>query len=287
MSADSTVTSPPVDYSTMTLDALRRLAESGPDAGTRSAARREIEARTASAEPSSLECWAHVGRSGFGTAEPRLMVRLTGSSRSRRWVMAAVYNLAAELERAIAPTPERWELGVRYMTEGHGFVCLELMDGSPGEVQRAMSVLERVAGQATTGGVSGRRPGRGRRTVVTSAVTVMDNAESVMDGAVEASMPDADVGVQAAPVAAVAPVQLDEESEGRNRRRKRQRYREEAGHAAGEFEARQLADDPAMLPACARAALSGGPKSGAYWQWLLERWTAVQQSEPARAEVAS
>ena len=43
----------------------------------------------------------------------------------------------------------------------------------------------------------------------------------------------------------------------------------------------QLADDPAMLPACARAVLAGGERTTEYWQWLIERWDAVQESEVA------
>ena len=78
-----------------------------------------------------------------------------------------------------------------------------------------------------------------------------------------------------------------DESESRSRRRKRQHYRETVGDTADTFEREQLADDPAMLPACARSVLGGGQKSAEYWQWLLERWEAVQQAEPVRREVAS
>ena len=275
---------------TLSLDALRRLAETGPDAATRARARREVEARTAAAGPGTMHCWVDVGRSGFGTPELRLMVRLDGGARGRRWVQAALYELAAELERAIAATPEGWVVGTRYMSDGHGFVFVELMDGSAVEVRRAVSVLEPLAGTAPTGKSAGRRPGRTRQvvpanvrevdsgteaTVVTSDVTTVepDTMVTAADGPPE-------IGVPAAPDSA-------DESEGRARRRKRQRYRELTGHAAGDFEREQLADDPAMLPACARAAVAGGPKSTEYWQWLIERWEAVQAGKADRSEVAS
>jgi len=274
----TTPTSTPLE--SLTLDTLRRLAETGPDAATRARARREVEARTAASSPGTVHCSVDVGRSPFGTPLPRLMVRLDGGPRGQRWVQAALYELAAELERAIAATPEGWQVGTRYMTDGHGLVFIELMDGSPAEVRRAVSVLEPLAGAAPTGQGARRRPGRARQ-VVPAAVPDRD-AEGGVDsapGVVEASASgDADkpeVGVPAAPDSA-------DESEGRARRRKRQRYREAAGHAADEFEREQLADDSAMLPACARSVVAGGPKSTAYWQWLVERWEAVQQSVPAQ-----
>jgi hypothetical protein len=264
-----------VPLETLSLDALRRLAETGPDAGTRARARREVEARTAAAGPGTMRCWVHVGRSGFGTPEPRLMVELDGGASGRRWVQAALYELAAELERAIAATPEGWAVGTHYMAEGHGFVFLELMDGSQAEVRRAVSVLEPLAGAApTTGHGARRRPGRTRQVV---AVVASDASATEADTgtAVEVDADKPDVGVPAAPDSA-------DESEGRARRRKRQRYREVAGHAADVFEREQLADDPAMLPACARAAVAGGPKSTEYWQWLIERWEAVQAGKAAQ-----
>ena len=287
----STVAAPsPAPLETLSLDALRRLAESGPDAGTRARARREVEARTAAAGPGTMRVWVHVGRSGFGTPEPRLMVELDGGASGRRWVQAALYELAAELERAIAATPEGWTVGTHYMSEGHGFVFLELMDGSPAEVRRAAAVLEPLAGAApTTGQGARRRPGRPRQvpsnvreadsgseaTVSASGVTSIDPDTMVTGPEVTP-----EIGVPAAPDSA-------DESEGRARRRKRQRYRELVGGAAGDFEREQLADDPAMLPACARSALGGGPKSTEYWQWLIERWEAVQEGKAARADGAS
>jgi hypothetical protein len=284
----STPTSAPLE--TLSLDALRRLAETGPDAGTRARARREVEARTAAAGPGTMQCWVDVGRSGFGTPEPRLMVRLEGGARGRRWVQAVLYELAAELERAIAVTPEGWVVGTRYVADGHGFVFVELMDGSSAEVRRATAVLEPLAGTAPTGKSAGRRPGRPRQAVPanvreadsgTEATLVTSDATAVgPDTIVTVAEATPEIGVPAAPDSA-------DESEGRARRRKRQRYREVAGDAAGEFETRQLADDPAMLPACARSALAGGPKSTAYWQWLIERWEAVQQGKADRTDGAS
>jgi hypothetical protein len=208
------------------------------------------------------------------------MVELDGGARGRRWVQAALYELAAELERAIAATPEGWTVGTHYMSEGHGCVYLELMDGSAAEVRRATSVLEPLAGAApTTGHGARRRPGRTRQVV--SAVVPDAQATEADTGPVvevEAAVPD--IGVPAAPDSA-------DESEGRARRRKRQRYRELSGDAAGEFETRQLADDPAMLPTCARSVVAGGPKSTAYWQWLIERWEAVQQGKADTQGLAS
>jgi len=289
----STITTPTsLPLETLSLDALRRLAETGPDAATRSAARRAIEGRTAASGPSTLHVWVAVGRSGFGTPEPRLMVRLDGGARGQRWVQAALYELAAELERAIAATPEGWTVGTHYMADGHGFVFLELMDGSPAEVRRATSVLEPLAGTAPTGKSAGRRPGKARQVVPVAAA--VREADSSTGAAVDASGVIAEgadtivTGAEATPEIGVpAAPSVTDESEGRARRRKRARYREVAGHAADEFETRQLADDPAMLPACARSVVAGGPKSTEYWQWLIERWEAVQQSEPVRSEVAS
>jgi hypothetical protein len=213
------------------------------------------------------------------------MVELDGGACGRRWVQAALYELAAELERAIAATPEGWVVGTRYMTDGHGFVFVELMDGSPAEVRRATAVLEPLAGTAPTGKSAGRRPGRTRQVgaapvpdrtaegTVEAAQAGVTAAASEPEG--EAAVPDD--GVPAAPDVA-------DESEGRARRRKRQRYREAAGHAAGDFEREQLSGDAGQLPECARAALGGGPKSGAYWDWLLEQW---RHATPAAADGAS
>lgn len=291
MSAAQESTSPsPVPLETLSLDALRRLAETGPDAGTRARARREVEGRTAAAGPGTMRVWVHVGRSGFGTPEPRLMVELDGGACGRRWVQAALYELAAELERAIAATPEGWTVGTHYMTDGHGFVFLELMDGSPAEVRRAVSVLEPLAGAApTTGQGARRRPGRTKH-AVSAVVPERDTADGadVSEPAVrpsEVMAVDQGTIVPAAEVASVngvpAAPSVADESEGRARRRKRARYREAAGDAADTFERERLSADG--LPECARAALSG-EKSGAYWEWLLEQWRAASS---ATQEVAS
>lgn len=244
-----------LDLGALPLDALRRFAEHGRDAATRSAARRAIEVRTGAGAELAISYRVAVGKSEYGTQRPEVWVTVAGAR--EREVRAAALELAADIERALVPTREAWAVSVAGTSSGVA-VQVDLWDGSAAEVRRAVALLEQVTG------ASMRRPGR-RPKVVSAAV------EAVPDGVTsEASAPV---------VAPVRPV-MDDAVEGRRLRRRREKYRELAGDAADSFEAAKMAGAPDGLPVHARRAAEGGPKSAEYWEWLIDQWRAAQPAEP-------
>jgi len=242
-----------LDLGALPLDALRRLAERGPDAACRSAARRAIDVRTSADAELAVSYRVAVGKSEYGTPRPEVWVTVAGAR--EREVRAAALELAADIERALVPTREAWAVSVAGSANGVA-VQVDLWDGSAAEVRRAVALLEQVTG------ASMRRPGRRPKAVAA--------VEAVPDGVTS----EASASI-VAPVRAV----VDDAVEGRRLRRRREKYRELAGDAADSFEAAKMAGAPDGLPAHARRVAEGGPKSAEYWEWLIDAWRAAQANE--------
>lgn len=80
--------------------------------------------------------------SRFGNPEPQLEIQMPPGSLYRA-VNAELHKLAAMLELA-TPAGERWVVRTEAFYDARGRVYLELHEGSPAEVTRAMATLKRI-----------------------------------------------------------------------------------------------------------------------------------------------
>lgn len=140
------------------LDRVRQLAADGPDAKTRADAKRELEARLAAAEASPApELTVRVSASDFGTPRPEVVVTMPAGTPYRA-LRAQLHEVAAEVERTLAPTREGWVVELRRVDDYVGAVHLELMHGTAAEVDRAKVVLAAVLGSVPPDGTPPRQP---------------------------------------------------------------------------------------------------------------------------------
>jgi len=270
------------------LDRLRQLAADGPDAKVRADAKREIESRLVSGEAAPTHTLAvRVSASEFGTPRPELVVTMARGT-PVRLLRAQLHEVAAEVERALAPTREAWEVQVRRVDEYVGAAYLELMDGTAREVDRAKMLLSAVLGQISPdvlppGPPSGTRRQRDlkaereRRKARAAAATAAPEA-TLFETASPAPTAANDAAPVAAPVAAPAAAPEPDPGDARDARRA---YRKLAGIGAADFEKRLLAHDRTQLPEHAVAVLDGGYRTAEYWDWLRAEYESTLPSKEA------
>ena len=134
------MTTAPTNLATLPIDRLKRLAKEGPDAATRAAAARALEARSSAAQPSELRASVEVITTEYGTPQPELQLALAASANARE-LRALLYELAGQAERTLSRTPELWVVTVRHDSEHNGAIVLELLDGTAAESERACALL--------------------------------------------------------------------------------------------------------------------------------------------------
>lgn len=247
------------DFADLTLDCLHSMAKSAADSATRRAAQRVIDERTRmvalASEPKEATTAYRVTlkTSMYGTPQPTVEALVSG--RSNRYARAAGLELAADVERALATTHEKWLVSVDSpRTERDCIrvdVALSLMTADPAEARRALAVLEGVTGK--------RARRRGARA----------------EGSDESSAPGEATGDEsAASSSGSSGATGDDPHGGRIRRRRRQQFRELAGKDATSFEARMLSRDRATLPDFVQPVVDGGEKTESYWTWLADEFRA-------------
>lgn len=283
---------------TLPLDRLRELAAAGPNGQTRAEAKRELEARLAATEaPAAPQLTARVSASEFGTPRPEIVVTMPRGT-SYRELRAQMLEVAAELERQLAPTREAWEVQVRQVDEYVGAVHLELMDGTAREVDRAKMVLSAVLGSAVSPDVlppgpprrqrdlkaeRERRKARAAAEAVEAPPTAADEPQAALftttspapvaaNDAEPAAAPGAPVS-EAPPAAA-----MPEAATTGTWKEERKRFRALAGVAASAFETRLLGYGREHLPAHAVVVLDGGERTAEYWAWLRAEFESTQRS---------
>lgn len=143
------MTTATLNLATLPLDRLKRLAKEAPDAVTRAAAARALEARQASHQPHDLGAKIEVVTTEYGTPQPELVLTTEPPTQARE-LRALLLELAAQAERRLLLTPEQWEISVRHDGHYRGAVVVELMDGSAAEVDRARALLATL-GRLTPG----------------------------------------------------------------------------------------------------------------------------------------
>ena len=84
-----------------------------------------------------------LGRDMFGTPKPQIEIVVRPGMHWRA-IRAALHRVAAEVEVRSAVGDNRWAVQIE-VSEAGGLVNLELMSGSPAEVNRAMELLRAVA----------------------------------------------------------------------------------------------------------------------------------------------
>ena len=250
-------------YAELTLDCLHSMAKSGPDSAHRRAAQRVIDERTRMValanEPKETTTAYRVTlkTSMYGTPMPVAEALVSG--RSDRHARAAGLELAADIERALATTREKWLVTVGGVAvPERDFlrvdVAVSLMTADPAEARRALAVLEGVTGKRAR-----RRGARAEGSDESSATGEATGDESGSSN-----------GSSSGSSGATG----DDPHGGRIRRRRRQQFRELAGKDATAFEARMLAGDRAAMPACAQAVVDGGEKTESFWMWLADEFRA-------------
>jgi len=274
------------------LDRVRQLAADGPDAKTRADAKRELEDRLGAAEAAPTPTLtARVSASEFGTPRPEIVVTMPRGTTVRE-LRAQLHEVAAELERQLAPTREAWEVQVRRVDEYVGAVHLELMDGTAREVDRAKVVLSAVIGSAVSPDVLPPGPPRRQRdlraererrkaraaaeaaggtaepTGAEPQATLLATSSPAPVAANDAGPASAPPAAEPAPNAATVGTWKEE----------RKRFRALAGVAASAFETRLLGYGREHLPAHAIAVLDGGERTAEYWAWLRAEYESTQRS---------
>lgn len=264
------------------LDRLRQLAADGPDAKTRADAKREIESRLVSGETAATYTLAaRVSASEFGTPRPEIVVTMARGT-PVRLLRAQLHEVAAEMERALAPTREAWEVEVRRVDDYVGAAYLELMDGTAREVDRAKMLLSAVLGQVSPDVLPPGPPGGPRRQrdlkaererrKARAAATATTAPEATL---FETSSPAPTAANDAAPVAATS------DPDPGDAREARRAYRRLVGIGAADFEKRLLAYDRSALPEHAVAVLDGGYRTAEYWDWLRAEFESTLPSKEA------
>jgi len=247
-------------YAELTLDCLHSMAKSGPDSAHRRAAQRVIDERTRmvalASEPKEATTAYRVTlkTSMYGTPMPVAEALVSG--RSDRHARAAGLELAADIERALATTREKWLVTVGGVAiPERDFlrvdVSLSLMTADPAEARRALAVLEGVTGKRAR-----RRGARAEGSDESSATGDESNGSA-------ASSSGSSTGATG-----------EDPHGGRIRRRRRQQFRELAGKDATAFEARMLSRDRAELPDFVQVVVDGGERTEAYWTWLADEFRA-------------
>jgi len=247
------------DFADLTLDCLHSMAKSAADSATRRAAQRVIDERTRMValanEPKEATTAYRVTlkTSMYGTPQPTAEALVSG--RSDRHARAAGLELAADVERSLATTREKWLVTVGSPLSERDCirvdVALSLMTADPAEARRALAVLE---------GVTGKRARRRGARVDGSDESSATGDESGASSSASSSGSSGATG--------------DDPHGGRIRRRRRQQFRELAGKDATAFEAKMLSRDRAALPDFVQAVVDGGERTEAFWMWLAEEFRA-------------
>lgn len=252
-------------FATWSLDMLHTAKASG-DAATRRAVTRVLAFRQAIASASSEdrrdvapEYRVSVGKSRFGTPVPTVTIRGEGGARV---MSAAAHELCADVERALASTPEQWTVA---MMAGGTFadVTLGLLLGTAVETKRAVAVLESITGRRA-------RTRRARSDDGAEAAGGESSGESSGEPGASNGSAASSSGSSGSSTGATG----DDPHGGRIRRRRRQQFRELAGKDATAFEARMLSRDRSTLPDFVQPVVEGGEKTESYWTWLADEFRA-------------
>lgn len=169
----------------MPLDRLKRLAKEGPDAATRAAAAKAIEARKSTAQSAELAVEIEIATTEYGTPQPQLLVIQRGRPGARE-LRAVLYELAGQAERTLSRTPELWLVSVRHDGDEAGAIVIELMDGDAAETERACALLRSLV-RATGPKKRGRPKTRSAQSAVTTEPTATKKPDAKRANAATAS----------------------------------------------------------------------------------------------------
>lgn len=144
------------------IDRLRKLAKEGPDAATRAAAQREIDARSGAGNAPNVSVKITTTTTEYGTPQPEMRL-LQGPQTSRRELHAAAYECAAKAERALARSSDAWVITLNLVNpdDAAAVIVVELIHGTDDEAARAVALLHAIApvqGPKKRGRKAGSKP---------------------------------------------------------------------------------------------------------------------------------
>lgn len=150
----------PQNLATAPLAVLRQLAKEAPDAANRRAAQAEIERRI-TATDRAVPTVAGTIEDVDGGKIPTLTLRY--GTRAPREMRAALYTLAAEVERKLALTTEAWTVRLQpELSDQHCALEILLMEETEPEQQRALALLRSLSVPSAPR-KRGRKPGQSKR----------------------------------------------------------------------------------------------------------------------------